>query len=299
MNISTRDMQMISVLASELHFGRAAEILCVRQPQLSTRLAQLEHQLGVKLFVRRPRVVLTDAGRIIFDASRHAFAEFESAVQQARLMESGQVGAVVVAMGSSALLSNIPSSVQQFRKTYPDIGLTLRDMHSKQQWEALKSGLVDIGVSREVGDGSTLSHEVLGYQNFVAVLPPDHPLAGERDISVADLAHDPFVLFHPSIAPGLYHQINALCIRAGFQPKVVQEADEWYTIMGFVRAGIGVTITLEMSGTPDWPAVTTCRLKDAEAMSPVFLCWDKSRRSTSRDLLLDWLRKDASILNRR
>ncbi len=296
MILGARDYELLTGLARELHFGRAAEKLGMRQPQLSVRVAQIERILGLKLFIRRPRVALTPAGEIVVDAGRRALADFSAAIEQARLVERGQVGSIVAAVGSSIMLSDLPLSLQRFRSAYPDVALTLRDMHSWQQLEALRSGLIDVSVTREIGTGRTTRSEILGRQRFVALLPSSHPLADRDRLALSELAGEPFVLFSPSIAPGLHHQINALCIRAGFAPRITQEANEWYTVLGFVRAGFGVTIALDIFGTLAWSGVSACELDDDEATAPVFVCWDRERASASRDLLVDWLLKDSNVL---
>ncbi|HKJ72660.1 MAG TPA: LysR family transcriptional regulator, partial [Alphaproteobacteria bacterium] len=162
MILGARDYELLTGLARELHFGRAAEKLGMRQPQLSVRVAQIERILGLKLFVRRPRVALTPAGEIVVDAGRRALADFSAAIEQARLVERGQVGSIVAAVGSSIMLSDLPLSLQRFRSAYPDVALTLRDMHSWQQLEALRSGLIDVSVTREIGTGRTTRSEILG-----------------------------------------------------------------------------------------------------------------------------------------
>lgn len=299
MNLGTRDFHLLTVLANELHFGRAADALGMRQPQLSTRLAQIERAVGVELFVRRPKVSLTPAGRMIVDAGRRALSDFETAVEQARLVERGQIGAIVTAIGSSVMLTNIPQSIQRFREEYPDVGLTLRDMHSRQQWEALSDGQIDVAITREIGVGKSLKSEIIGRQRFVVLMPANHPLSRRKKIALEELKDESFVLFQPVIAPGLHHQINALCIRAGFSPKIVQEAEEWYTVLGFVRAGFGITITLDMPGAPVLADVASCPLEGMDTHSPIFLCWDEDRRSASRDLFLDWLRTDAQTAEKK
>lgn len=297
MSLGIRDHQILTVLARELHFGRAAEELGMRQPQLSLRLAQIERVLGLKLFVRRPQVALTPAGEIIADASRRAAGDFNAALEQARLVERGESGSIVAALGSSVILSDLPLSLQRFREAYPDVALSLRDMHSAQQWEALRSGLIDVSVTRELGSGRAIRCEILGRQPFVALVPSSHRLAGKSRIALSELADEPFVLFNPPVAPGLYHQIHALCIRAGFTPRIAQEASEWYTVLGFVRAGFGVTIALDIFGTLAWSGVEACGLLDQEATAPVFLCWDETRASAPRDLLVDWLLADPNVLS--
>jgi len=297
MSLGPRDLQLIGVLARELHFGRAAEALAMRQPQLSVRLAQIERVLGVRLFVRRPRVALTAAGEMVADAGRRALADFDAAVEQARLVERGQVGSIVAAVASTVMLSDLPLSLQRFRRTYPEVALTLRDMHSAHQWEALRSGLIDVAITRELGTGRSIRAEILGRQRFVALLPDTHPLAARRRIPLSALAGEPFILFNPSVAPGLHHQINALCIRAGFSPQIAQGADEWYTVLGFVRAGFGVTIALDIFGTLAWSGVTACELEESDASAPVFACWDQERSSPPRDLLVQWLCADRQVLS--
>lgn len=297
MNLGARDHQLLTVLARELHFGHAAEQLGMRQPQLSLRLAQIERVLGLKLFVRRPRVALTPAGEIVADAGRRALTDFNAAVEHARLVERGQVGSIAAAVASTVMLSDLPLSLQRFRRSYPEIALTLRDMHSAQQWDALRSGLIDVSVTREVGAGRTIRCEILGRQPFVALVPATHRLAGKSRIALSELAGEPFVLFHPPVAPGLHHQIRALCTRAGFVPRIAQEASEWYTVLGFVRAGFGVTIALDIFGTLAWSGVDACELTDEDATAPVFLCWDRNRVSAPRDLLVEWLLKDPDVLS--
>lgn len=296
MSLAARDLHLITTLARELHFGRTAELLAMRQPQLSVRLAQIERTLGVRLFTRRPRVALTPAGEIIVEAARRTASEFDGAVDHAKQVAQGRVGSVVAAIASTVMLSDLPLSLQRFRRRYPEITVALRDMHSAQQWEALRSGMIDVSVTREIGVDRSIRSEILGHQRFIALVPSDHPLAGRGRLALADLAGEPFVLFNPAIAPGLHHQINALCIRAGFSPNIVQESNEWYTILGFVRAGFGITIALDIFGVLAWSGVTACELVEEDASAPVFLCWDDQRTSASRDLLVDWLRSDPNAL---
>ena len=95
MRLSVRDFEILAVLAREQHFGRAAERLGMRQPQLSIRIAEIEQAIGITLFKRRPRATLTPAGEIVIDGARIAFMEFDAAVRRAgraakaRLASSG------------------------------------------------------------------------------------------------------------------------------------------------------------------------------------------------------------------
>jgi DNA-binding transcriptional LysR family regulator len=70
------------------------------------------------------------------------------------------------------------------------------------------------------------------------VLPEGHALATRKRIPLTALAGEPFVLMPRSLGPGLYDQIVSWCQRAGFSPKVVQEAIQMQTVTGLVAAGI-------------------------------------------------------------
>jgi DNA-binding transcriptional LysR family regulator len=292
MTLSTRDFTILSTLAREQHFGRAAEALGLRQPQLSIRVAEIERQVGVRLFTRRPRVALTAEGEIIVDAARAAFGDFAAAVERAGRMARGQEGTLVVAVASSVMLSDIPLSIQRFRRAWPDVEVVLRDMHSARQLEALRAGQIDLAITRELGAAEAIASRVIGHQRFVVLLPKTHPLAGRGTVKVADLANEPFVLFAPGIAPGLLQQIHQLCARAGFEPRIAQQAEEWYTVLGFVRAGFGITIALDIFGPLVWPDLAMCPITDDGALSPVYVCWSEVRAHSPRDLLIDWLQRE-------
>jgi DNA-binding transcriptional LysR family regulator len=265
----------------------------MRQPQLSIRIAEIEGQIGVRLFSRRPRVALTAEGEVIVEAARIAFGDFGDAVARVRRMARGQVGSLLVAIASSVMLSDVPLSIQRFRNNWPDVEVALRDMHSAKQWEALQTGQIDVAITRELGVGDAIHSEVLGSQRFVALLPQTHPLAGRGQIALSDLADQPFILFAPGVAPGLLKQIHRLCQRAGFAPQIAQQAEELYTVLAFVRAGFGITIALDIFGALAWNDVAVCNLADEGATSPVYLCWNSAREHAPRDLLVEWLRRES------
>src|SRR6185503_20253656 len=78
---------------------------------------------------------------------------------------------------------------------------------------------------------------------LVAALPQIHPLArGRAALSLSRLADLPFILFPRHMAPGLYDDVVGFCRRAGFIPRVEQEAVQMQTIISLVSAGLGVAL---------------------------------------------------------
>jgi DNA-binding transcriptional LysR family regulator len=122
------------------------------------------------------------------------------------------------------------------------VELRLQELHSGEQLERVRAGLLDVGILREPAvDDAFAVHELLR-EPFVALLPSRHRLARRAAVRVSALAREPFVLFPRTTAPMLFEQIRSLCAEGGFAPSLAKEAREWHTITGLVAAGLGVSI---------------------------------------------------------
>jgi DNA-binding transcriptional LysR family regulator len=130
-----------------------------------------------------------------------------------------------------------------FHQRHPDVALELLEHTSDQQLKEIRAERVDVGfLMPPLPDTAGLQVETVFRENLVAVLPHRHPLVGKTQTELADLANEPFVMFPVLQGPGLYAHIMIACARAGFTPRVVQEAHHWRTLIGLVAAEIGVTL---------------------------------------------------------
>lgn len=241
-----RHLRYFRAVAEELHFGRAAQRLGIRQPPLSQQIRALEADLGVSLFDRNSRrVQLTAAGEALHAAAGDLLASVDAARLAVRRAGDGETGELVLGFVGSATNFLLPLAVRRFRKRYPHVALTLLEMTTAEQIRALHDGALDVGLLRPPlasADEQGLELEVVGAERLVVAMPADHSLAGERSIAVDRLAHDRFVHFPRSLGPGLYDQISRYCQQNGFTPLVVQEAVQMQTIVALVAAGLGVAL---------------------------------------------------------
>ncbi len=241
-----RQLRYFIAVAEELHFTRAAERLHIGQPPLSHAIQMLEASVGALLFERTKRWVrLTEAGKLFLADARRILALAEQATDSARRAQRGEAGELRIGFTFSTPLTPLFASViNRYRQQFPAVSLTLLEMATLPQLDALTLRTLDLGFIRPpdsaLAPGIALT--VLREEALVAVLPDDSPLARKTAISMRELEELPFVMYPESVGTGIHPQIFRLCRAAGFVPRIGMMAGEASTIIGLVAAGCGVSV---------------------------------------------------------
>jgi len=264
-----KHLRAFIALADALHFGRAAEQLGIAQPALSLQIQALEAGLGVALFERsRRHVALTEAGHLFLPEAVATIAQAERARRVASRAGRGELGRLEIGFTGSAPFNNaMPRIISRFRRRWPELRMSLREMSTTDQLRCLAEGSLDIGFIRP-GEPRALEGiavRMVLNEPLLAVMPADHALAGRASLAVADLADQPFILHPRAIGTGLYDKVVGLCRAAGFAPQVVLEAHQMSTIVGLAAAGVGVSIVPEAMRSIQVEGAHFCRLSDADA----------------------------------
>lgn len=240
-----RHLRYFVAVAEDLHFTRAAARLGIGQPPLSLQIQQLEREIGTPLLLRQPRgVALTEAGARFLQDARAVLHAAEQAVETARRLGHGEQGDIAVGFTASAVFHPyLPSAIRAYRDRYPGVRIALSESNTRALLAGLRSGEVDVAFVRPpyALDDEFASERVLDEPMLVA-LPPDHPLCRKRTVPVAALAEQDFVLYPRPIGAGLYDAIMQACQRAGFTPRVIQEAPQMASIISLVAAGVGIAV---------------------------------------------------------
>ena len=238
-----RHLRYFSTVATELHFGRAAEKLHIAQPPLSKQIQDLETELGFELFTRTKRsVVLTPAGKEFLIEVERIFQQLDRAIDIGRKTSRGELGQISIGFVGSATYNILPVMLQQFRDRYPNVRIELHELTTDRQLIWLREGRIDLGLIRPPIVDRDLVSQVIFQESLVIALPIGHTLASVDAIDLKLLATEPFILFPRQLAPGLYDPIIAICQAAGFSPQVVQECIQMQTIVSLVSANMGVSI---------------------------------------------------------
>ncbi len=254
--LELRHLRYFTVVADELHFGRAAARLSLSQPSLSLQVKQLEDILGARLFDRHSRrVALTDAGRVFMESALRMLRDVDAAVLATQQANEGHTGTLRLGFGPMLMLSSLGRAVQTYRARHPSVQVDLRELPTSEQIAAVLRGDLDVGFVRDAEPDARLHVEPFAREPLLIALHRGHPLAAAKRLPVSALAREPWVLFPRAIAPLLHEQVMRLCREAGFTPDVRQESREVYTTVGLVGAGVGVTIVPATVQRMSWKGV--------------------------------------------
>jgi len=272
MDLDLRDLEALVVLAETLHFGRAADRLHVSQPALSKRIRKMEDRIGGPLLVRRYRDVrLTEAGRLLAGRGRYLLNESAATVALSQRAARGEAGLLRIGFGIASILGLLPDVLLRFRRAYPAVHLQLRDMSTPEQVTALVERDIDIGfVRRPVSEARLVMRPVLDERLVVALGPrsPWDSRAGLRSV-----AAEPFLIIARARSASFYDHALSVCAATGFAPRIVQEADELFTVLSRVRAGLGVSLVPRSAAVMRLPGVRFRKLSLPEAAWNIALAW--------------------------
>lgn len=236
-----RHLRYFVAVGDALNFGRAALALHIAQPPLSRAIRALEAELGTALFDRGARGVrLTGAGAALLPEARRLLRDAEAFREGARQYAAGAAGTLSIGFVSTAAYNVLPRIVPAFRARRPGVRLALREATSDVQPVALASGELDVGFLIPGALDAALAYAPLHREPLIAALPARR--RWPAPLPVRALAREPFILFPREVAPILHDAIVALCRKAGYAPRIGQEAIQMQTIVSLVAGGMGVSL---------------------------------------------------------
>lgn len=275
-----RQLRYFMAVADELSFVRAAKRVGISQPPLSRQIANLEIEIGARLFDRNKHgVKLTEAGVALRQELRLVLPRFDNAINTARRAAKGQVGTLSLGFGGSAVYTFTPSLLRQFRKRFPGVELSLQNIPVTSQLDALLDNRIDIGFLLYPVDHDAIATKILLHDRLNVALPAGHPLTRRRDISVQELADSQFVVFPRSRNFGFYNKVADLCAKAGFVPNIVQEISPLEAQIGLVAAGVGIAIVPSVARKFRLAEVEFRPLRERTASVKFAMAWRKADES--------------------
>ena len=273
MALELSELRSFLVLAQHLHFGEAAQALHVSQPALTKQIQKLEAKVEGPLLVRGyRRVSLTPAGEILRDRAQSLLREAEMAEEMTRLAVQGKAGSLRIGFGIASLAAGLPDLLTRFRRHFPAVQVSMRDMPTPDQIEALEQGDIDVGFVRLPVERPDLVTVPVLEERLVAAIPQGMPYRR----GLASLRNEPFVVIARSVSASYVDHLVRTCRAAGFSPRIVQEANELFTVLSLVRGGVGVSLVPRSANLMHVPNVRLLDTGLDEAKWKIGLAWRKA-----------------------
>jgi len=281
-SMELRHLRYLEAVADQGGFSGASRLLNVAQSSISEQLANLEDEIGVSLFQRSPRkTTLTLAGQMFLEEAREILASAQHAVEVAQRADRGEIGTLRIGFFAGATGVNLPNLIQTFRRQSPEVHLSLVEMTSTRQWEALATGEIDVGFTRRLEPEfrTELQSEVMQQDPIVAILPQGHP-AAPGPVDLRDLAHEPFILSSREVSPPVFDKVIELCSEAGFSPRIASISSVWSSVVLMVQAGEGVSLLPINQQQFRMPDLAFCPLRARNAFVDFVMVWAPLRHNT-------------------
>jgi DNA-binding transcriptional LysR family regulator len=185
--VDLRLLRYFAAAVEERHIGRAADRLHISQPPLSRALRRLETDLGAALLERTPRGVRpTAAGEVLYAEAQTLFDQ----VERLRARVRDAAGAPTLTIGTLADTAELVTArlVAEFRREHPHVTVAVHETDLGDPTAGLRSGLVDVALTRAPFDAAGLRTQVIGSEPVGVVVHRDDPLAARPSVSVGELA---------------------------------------------------------------------------------------------------------------
>jgi DNA-binding transcriptional LysR family regulator len=235
-----RTLRYFVTVAEELNITKAAEILKISQPPLSSQIKNLEEEVGTPLFIRGKRhLTLTDAGRLLYQRAKDILSLSEKASAEILSLSRGMTGTVAIGLVEGMAPDIAAEWFAGFLGEHPGVRFRILDGNSDDLIEKMRGGLIDLAVITAPYDQLLLNSFHVGEEKMVALMNRAHPLAEKEKLDLSDLRNEPLIV--PS------RRAHIEDIRRWFRavkasPFILCEKDNYLDAAALAGRGIGISI---------------------------------------------------------
>ncbi len=289
-----RHLRYFTAIVQWKGYRQAARHLYIAQPSISQAVADLEGELGIKLFAREGRVAkLTPEGQVFYEEALKTLAQAERSITTAQRAAKGEIGTLGIGfMGFTACLF-LPGLIRKYKARHPGVAMRLVEDVPGGQDMAFDRGEIDIAFTRPMS-ADRLSHydtRLLFSEPLVAALCKSRKVRAKR-IRIADLAGERFIVFQRSSSPAVFDTIVRVCNENGFSPRLQNELNNMNSVLATVEAGEGVAIIPASARNLRADNVSFFRLQPDDVRIDFVAAWQKKEPSIPLKLFLQLLEEE-------
>jgi len=300
--LDVRRLRILKEVAQQGSFSAAAVTLGYTQPAISRQIAVLESEVGMQLLRRLPQgVALTDAGRLLVDRTEDVLLSLARAEEELRIQAGLGGGTLRMAAFASGAASVLPLALVRYRDRHPGVELIVTIVDPGDSIPLLRAGELDLALCNQADAGSgtrsqraqdsaglPLEFVHLFDDPMYVALPLGHPLADGPDLRLGDLGEESWMFTTTATCPDseLFH---GACRSAGIEPEVAFQYDDYAALLGFVAAGVGLSVIPDMVARDVRPGVVVRALTPPIPPRPVAVALPAGYRSPAVAAMLEIL----------
>ena len=229
-------LRYFQVAATVQHISKAAEMLNISQPALSTTISRLEDELGVSLFDRQGRsIVLNSYGAAFLKRVQRILLDLDDSKKELQDLARLSRQMITLAVTSPQFLQGI----ELFLNKNPDFKWNLHVNELIDITNLLELGRVDLAITSPGIFGSDFESTLLLRDEFMVAVHPSHPLAAQKSVFLRDIAHEKIIMLEKGLP--FRTQTDLLFEDLGLKPNITWECDH-YLRRELINNNVGITI---------------------------------------------------------
>lgn len=281
------------VVAEELNFRKAAEILGMTQPPLTRLISSLEEEFATALFERSTRKVrLTGAGVYLLKEARELLSRSDNLKRELQSVSKQKAGTLNIGFSTTAFLVSLPKIAGEFRGRFPRVKLELQQESRRGLWEGLKNGRFDACFMEGEPGREDFERHLVQDEAMGVLLPKGHPLTRKKELELRDLKDETFILHPRREHQTFFDRFHRLCEKSGFEPKTYIKNDQ-ESCPVLVAIGKGVSLTIP--GSQGYVPAETRFVPLKSLYLPVSVFWSRENSSPSLKGFLSFVAENAAL----
>ncbi|MCD8381029.1 MAG: LysR family transcriptional regulator [Lachnospiraceae bacterium] len=274
-----RHIRYFLAVAEEMNFTRAAEKLCIAQPPLSRQIKDLEEELGVTLFVRKPHALqLTEEGVLFHQYALQIMNLVDRSTEEIHEIKGGLFGTLYLATVEGSAPRLLSEWIAGFGQLHPNVQYNLWNGNSDDVINRVMKELCELAVIMEPYNAEGVEAFPVFKEPWIAILPAGHPLALKEGDTLKASELLPYDLIIPSRSSRL-DEINSWFADTGSLPTIRCRMAHMLTAYELTRQGVGISIYPAASGSLScYPDVCVKEIVKPAVTASYVLIWNKSHQ---------------------
>ena len=284
-------LDVFVTVSQYLNFSEAANHLHIAQSAVSRNIAELEKELGIKLFDRTRRgCTLTPAGEMFLEEAYKLISLSDSVMSKLVKFSAGESGELVAGYPSELMIDPLLPCLKKFAKKHPGVDMHFITINSLSAARMLRKGELQVAFGREESfyKREEIDWRLIYISPLHVVMPEDHPLAKEKKITLEMLEHETIILLSRASNPGLFDFVQRMFQARRMTPVLDTTVNDRHSSVLLVRLGKGVTIlSKQYMNIHKFPGIVAVPIDDANANMELGMAWNKDAVNPALKMFID------------